>query len=681
MRLASAGRLCLFGMLLTMGCGTKGTVRMMHDTQRSVKPEPVDRSAAQLSNYTAEHIAWAKAHRARLVSGAEPRTIENTLVPYNEMMMRLDAAKAECELFARVHPDAQVREVAEEGEQEVSRFLTDLRLDRGIFGAFESLDVSAADRATQYLVFKVLRDFRRGGVDRGDEVRARIAQLNDEIVKTGQEFARNIRDDVRHILLDSPAELAGLPQDWIDKHEPGADGKIKVTTRSPDYEPFIRYARSADARQALYMEFRNRGYPQNIEVLDRLLAKRFELSRLLGYPNWAAYITEDKMIGSAENARSFIERVADVAREPAQRDFAMLLERKRQDSPSATAVADWEKDYYEQQVKSERFALDPQSVRPYFNFPDVRNGLFKLTGTLFGVSYREVTGLELWHEDVTAWDIYEGDTPIGRFYLDLHPRDNKYGHAAQFDYRTGIAGVRLPQAALVCNFPDPDESRDGVALMEHEQVVTFFHEFGHLLHALFAGHRQWIGNSGISTEWDFVEAPSQILEEWCFDPDALRVFAKHYLTREPIPVELVQRLKKAEEFGKGLFAAHQMFYASVSLGYYDRDPAEVDTTDLMVAMQTKYSPFDYVEGTHFHCSFGHLDHYSASYYTYMWSLVIAKDMFSRFEEEGILNPDTSRRYRRTILDPGGSKPAAELVQDFLGRPYSFEAFEAWLHRS
>ncbi|MCH7592234.1 MAG: peptidase M3, partial [Planctomycetes bacterium] len=279
----------------------------------------------------------------------------------------------------------------------------------------------------------------------------RIAvELNEEIVKLGQAFARNTRDDVREILLDSPVELDGLPGDWKAKHVPGDDGKIHVTTQYPDYYPIMTYARAPDVRERLYREFKNRGYPQNIAVLSDLIAKRYELARLLGYPNWAAYATEDKMIGSAVNAASFIDRISQVSRQAAERDYAVLLDRKRDDFPVANTVEDWEKGYYENRIKTERYAFDPQSVRPYFNFRAVQRGLFDLTGRLFGVTYRQVHGLKLWHKDVTAWDVYEGERQLGRFYLDLHPRPDKYGHAAQFDYRTGIAGRRLPHAVLVC---------------------------------------------------------------------------------------------------------------------------------------------------------------------------------------------------------------------------------------
>lgn len=672
----------LIGLCLFVGCAAPAAkpARTHAPSAWSLESTPLDRSAAELSNQAAEHLAWAEALRDRILEARGARTIANTLDPYNEMAMHLDAVAAESSLFARVHPDASVRAAAEQAEQDVQKFVTALKLDRRMFEAFQAVNVDKADAPTKYLVLKALRDFRRAGVDKDDVTRGRVAALNDEIVKLGQAFAKNTRDDEREITLSSASQLEGLPRDWIDKHQPGPDGTIRVSTRYPDYYPFVTYSRDTAARASLYREFKNRGYPKNIDVLKTLLERRHELARLLGYNNYADYITEDKMIGSAANARSFIDRVSELSRAAAERDYHVLLERKRKDDPSATKVEDHEKAYYEELVKSEQYAFDAQAVRPYFNFPDVQKGLFDLTGKLFGVSYRPVHGLKLWHEDVTAWEVMEGDRMLGRFYLDLHPRKDKYGHAAQFDYRTGIEGKRLPQSVLVCNFPNPRDSKDGLALMEHDEVVTFFHEFGHLLHAILAGHQRWMGNAGISTEWDFVEAPSQMLEEWCFDTASLRSFALHHQSREPIPTELVDKLRKARDFGKGLFVSHQMFYAAVSLDYYDRDPKGLDTTALARELQDKYSAFDYVPETHFECGFGHLDGYSAIYYTYMWSLVLAKDMFSEFEAKGLYDRRTSWKYRDGVLGAGGSAPAAELVNGFLCRPYSFDAFERWINR-
>jgi thimet oligopeptidase len=275
--------------------------------------------------------------------------------------------------------------------------------------------------------------------------------------------------------------------------------------------------------------------------------------------------------------------------------------------------------------------------------------------------------------------MFENGKLVGRFYLDMHPRENKYKHAAEFVERTGVKGRQIPEATLVCNLPGGEAGDPG--LMEHDDVVTFFHEFGHLVHELLAGRQPWIGVAGISTERDFVEAPSQMLEEWTWDPKTLATFAKHYKTGEPIPAELVKQMKRASEFGKALGVRRQMVYAKLSLSIYDRDPKTVNTDTMVKDLQQQYEPFPFVEDTHFQTAFGHLDGYSAVYYTYMWSLVIAKDMFSQFDKTNLLASNgAAARYRTKVLARGGSAPAATLVSDFLGRPFNFRAYEEWLNQ-
>jgi thimet oligopeptidase len=296
-----------------------------------------------------------------------------------------------------------------------------------------------------------------------------------------------------------------------------------------------------------------------------------------------------------------------------------------------------------------------------------------VTSRLFGVRYVRRDDVTTWHADVETYDLFEGDTLLGRLHLDMHPRDNKYKHAAQFGLSVGRLGKELPEAVLVCNFPRPG------GLLQHSEVETFFHEFGHLLHELFAGRQPWGGVSGIRTEWDFVEVPSMLLQEWPLDEQALAAFARHHQTGEVIPPALVKTLKAAKEFGVGLSMRRQFFLSAVSLGYHDRAPG-FDTSQLLETLQKQFEPFrrEYVEGTHFELGFGHLDGYSAAYYTYQWSTVIAKDLLTRFRAKGLLSPEVAMEYRKKVLEPGGSREAAALVEDFLGRPYQFDAFQAWL---
>lgn len=633
--------------------------------------------AARFRRLGAERIGRAKAEIRALLAAKGPRTIANTLAPYDEAVRWLDMAGSQSSLIENVHPDSALRAAAETVSQEVSAYATEISLDRGVYDALRALDLSAADEETRFYVERELRDFRLAGVDRDDPTRARIKALRDSLVRIGQEWDRNIRSDVRTIRV-KPGELAGMPKDFLDARPPGADGLVTLDINYPDYVPIMSYCESDAVRKRLYMEFQNRAHPANVAVLRRMLEARHELATLLGYPNWADYITADKMSGSAGAVRGFIDRIVAASATAAERDYAQLLERKRRDAPGATAVEFWEQVYLQEQVRRTQYDFDAQSIRPYLPYARVQQGILDLTAALFGVTYRRVENAPVWHPSVECWEILEDGRLIGRFYLDMHPRPDKYNHAAQFDIRTGIAGRQVPEAALVCNLPGGEPGDPG--LCEIDDVDTFLHEFGHLLHTLFAGHRRWLGTGGIRTEHDFVEAPSQLLEEWLKDVAVLQTFAKHHETGEPVPADLVQRMIRAQEYAKGLQVRRQMVYADLSLSIYDRDPASVDLDATMRDLVKRYQPFPYVDGTNFFCAFGHLDGYSAVYYTYMWSLVIAKDLFSAFPAGRLLDPGPATKYRKTVLEAGGSAPAATLVERFLGRPFAFDAYRAWLER-
>jgi thimet oligopeptidase len=614
-----------------------------------------------------KELIRARAAVSRLKS--LPPSLE-TLRAWDETTAAVSDASARASLLRSVHPDAAMREAGERCEQEAEALSTELALDPEVYAPLSRVDAAAEDEATRWYLFRLLRDFRRAGVDKDPATRARIRGLNEELVRIGQEFQRNIRDDVRSIEV-APEDLAGLPPDYVRAHASGV-----ITTDYPDYIPFMTYSRSSAGRERLWKVYRQRAHPKNLEVLDRMLARRHELARLLGYESWAAYVTEDKMIGSARAAADFIERIAAAAEARSRKDYETLLARKRRDHPGAETVDPWDSEALKERVRAEQLGFDSQSVRPYFELGRVVDGILETTARMFGVEYRRLTDAPVWHSDVSAWEAIEQGRLVGRFFLDLFPREGKYKHAAQFTLASGVRGEALPEAALVCNFPRPGNDP---ALLDHSEVVTFFHEFGHLLHHLFGGHTRWAGLSGVRTEWDFVEAPSQMLEEWCWDASVLQRFARHLETGEPIPSALVERMRAADEFGKGLRVRQQMFYAATSLRLHDRDPAGLDTTALSAQMQERYTPFRHVEGTYFQESFGHLEGYSAIYYTYMWSLVIAKDLFEVFRREGLLNPAAASRYRRAILEPGGGAPAAKLVEQFLGREASFDAFAGWLN--
>jgi thimet oligopeptidase len=587
---------------------------------------------------------------------------------WNDAQTALSNAASIGSLFAEVHPDKAVRDRAEGVAQQVQKLDTDLGLDQELYAVFAGLDRSGLDADAARVLEHTLRDFRRSGVDRDEMTRARLRQLSEQAILLSQEFSKNLREDVRSIRV-RPEQLEGLPQDWVDGHPAGDDGLVTVSTDYPDSIPFRTFARDADARRELTTAFLTIGHPANDDVLQRLFALRREWAALLGYETWADFDAEVKMIGSGAAIGEFIDRITELSTESAARDKQVLLDRLRQDRPDADDIDGADVLHYAELVRKERFAVDAQRVRTYFTFEQVRQGLLDVTGRLFGLTWtpvpREDAGT--WHEDVATFDVSFDGEGLGRIHLDLHPRDGKYKHAAQFDLVRGVTGVQLPEGVLVCNF--------NRGLLEHDEVVTLFHEFGHLIHHVLGGHTPWVRFSGVATEWDFVEAPSQMLEEWAWDADVLATFARDAEGRT-IPAELVAAMKEADDFGKGYQARTQMFYAALSYDLHVRETP--DLTARLRELMDRYSVFPYIDGTHQQCSFGHLDGYSSAYYTYMWSLVIAKDMFSAFDREDLFDPEVAGAYRDKVLAQGGRRDAADLVADFLGRPYTFDAYAAWL---
>jgi thimet oligopeptidase len=647
-------------------------------------PAPQAERVAQLPTAEAEflsdcraQLATARSELEQLVAATGPRTVDTTLEMFNELSRNAGNAAERAGLWHEVHPDPKVRDAARTCEQEVQKFTSGLLLDRRVFDAVKAVDVSKADAETQRMAFLTLRDYQRAGVALDDAKRARIVVIDDETTKLGQEFEKNVAEDTRYLEVVDPAKLAGLPADWIAAHKPDASGVIKISTDYPDYIPFVAYAQDDQAKKDLYIKFRSRGDAHNEELLGKLLVLRMEKAKLLGFADWADYISGDKMLKGGAAASAFIERITKLAKPRAARDYAELLKQLKTHDPKAKVVQDWQKAMLETEVKKAKYQVDSSEVRKYFVYDKVLAGLLDITSTIYDIQYKPVTNANPWHPDVQVFDVMRGDAKLGRIFLDMHPRDGKYKHAAQFPIVDGVVGKQLPEGALVCNLADPKLSNP--ALMEHGDVVTMFHEFGHLMHHVLGGKHHWVRLSGVATEQDFVEAPSQMFEEWGWRYETLSRFAKHVDTGAVIPKELVDKMRKAEKFGIGTQTVQQMFYAAIALAFHQADPAKLDQLAMVKTMQAKYTPFAYVEGTKFHTSFGHLVGYSSMYYTYMWSLVIAKDLLTPFDKAGsLMAKDVTFRYRDKILAPGGSKDAADLVRDFLGRPYDFKAFEKYL---
>ncbi|MCC4248702.1 MULTISPECIES: M3 family metallopeptidase [Microbacterium] len=626
-------------------------------------PRDLDGWRAFVQTRPTERLERVAAIDARLV--AEPDlTLGERLALWNEADIALAEAAAPSHLLSESHPDAAVRAAAEKQAQAVDAAQSRRLLDRDLWRVFADADPAGLAADELRFLAHVRRDFRRGGVDLDDADRDRVRELTDRDTELSLTFSRNIREGRRSIRVPASA-LDGLPADFLAEHPADEEGMVTLTTEYTDLMPVREYARDRSVRHALMSTYNDLAWPDNEPVLAELLAVRAERAALLGYGDWADYETETRMIGSSAAVASFLARIADAAAPAAAAEYARVLERLRRDDPAVEAVTIADFWYVLGALKREEYDVDAQLVRSYFRFDRVLDGVLATTGRLLDVDYVPVEAPS-WHDDVRTYDVVRAGERLGRIHLDLHPRDGKYSHAACFGLVPGIAGRSLPESVLLCNF-----SR---GLLEHDEVVTFFHEFGHLVHDILGGHQRWGRWTGVATEWDFVEAPSQLLEEWAWDAGALASFAVND-AGEPIPADLVARMRTADAFGRALEVTRQLGHATTSYRLHVDRP-----TDLATVVDGYYraaSPITPLEGAHSYAGFGHLTGYGACYYTYQWSLVIARDLLSAFGDD-LFDVDTAARYRREILEPGGTRDARDLVETFLGRPTTFDAYRDWL---
>jgi thimet oligopeptidase len=632
-------------------------------------------------------VGWVKSrldrHQGaldRLLAERGPRTPENTLRPYDDAVAELGATGSLTHLLNSVHPDSAIRDTAQEQAQVISQAGVELGLNQKVYQALNEVSAEDADPATRHYLERTLLQYRLSGVDKDDATRARLKELQDKATLLSLTFSRNVQEGGKTVTVEDAAELHGLPPDFLEAHPPDADGKITLTTDFPDYVPVMTFAKSHDLRLRMFLAYNTRAYPANKQVLLDLLAIRKEIAEVLGFSTWADLATADQMMESAANMQAFLDELDQASRAGAEKEYALLLEFSGQKQIDAVSRGYWLELY-----RRSEFDFDSQSVRPYFPYDRVEQGVLSTAARLFQVEFRPAPDAATWHPDVVTYDVYDRAERIGRFYLDMHPREGKDKWFSAHPLIPGIAehpaGRQIPEAALICNFPGGkagDPGSGGPGLMQHSDVVTYFHEFGHLMHALLGGHQRWAGISGIATEGDFVEVPSQMLEEFFRDPRLLATFAHHFETDEPIPAALVQKMNRAGAFGRADGVRTQLYYTTCSLMTHTEDPATLDLDALFQKLYTRFLPYKWMDGNRMYAAFTHLVGYSSNYYTYLYDKVIALDFFAQFARTNLLDDPLAMKYRRTVLDPGGSLAGKEIVQKFLGRSQSTDAFTNWI---
>jgi len=600
-------------------------------------------------------------------------TWETTMAPLDRLGALMVDAYGKGPFMARAHPDRAVREAAQAAEEALSKWQSDLVFRRDLYAAIEAFaatsEAAALAGERKRLLEFVRRDFRRAGHGLAEEARGEVQRHRTRLVELDVAFSRNI-DEFEDGLDLTKDQLHGLPEDAFTRFAAGKEpGTYHVSLDYPDYYPFMDQVHDRELRRALQFKFFNKAVAANRPLLAEAIQLRQRIAEIFGTASWAHYAMELKMAKEPAAVERLYAGIVPGLTAKAQAELADLAA-----ALGADDLQPWDHRYLHTKIRRERFGVDPSEVAAYFPLQQVLDGMFAITGEVLGLKYRRHPHVAAWHPDVVAYDILDaGDgSMLATFYMDLFPREGKFGHAAAFDLQSARAsgnGYVLPVTAILANLTKP--SATAPSLLRHDEVVTLFHEFGHVLHNSL-GHTKLARFAGYNTEWDFVEAPSQIMEHWCWNADVLRRFARHHETGAPIPDALVEQLVAARDLHIALAMLRQVSFGALDMAFHG--PGAEKDLDAITKKTTELAGFPHHEGTFYPASFGHLFGYDAGYYGYLWAKVYGDDMFSRFQSEGVLSPTIGADYRSKVLAPGGSRDPMDLLRDFLGREPNQEAF-------
>jgi Zn-dependent oligopeptidase len=636
-------------------------------------------TAADVAALTAAACSRADELVANAAATAGAGNWDAVLAPLDEAFAVLAIAYGEGAFMARVHLDPAVRDAGQAAEEKLTKWRVDLPFREDLNAAVVAYagtgDAAGLEGERARFLDHLRRDLRRAGHDLAPDRRAELQALRARLVELEVAFQRNI-DEYSDGLEVTGDDLAGLPASYVEGLRAGeAPGTLRVSLDYPEYYPFMDEADRRDLRERLEFKMYNQAREANTPLLAEALELRRRIATLLGYPSWAHVSMELKMAGEPGAVRALYDGIIGPVRAKAGdelRRMEAILVAEGQRPPLRT----WDWRYYDTKLLKTEFAVDPTEVSAYFPLGTVLEGMFGLTGEVFGLRYRALDASGAWHPDVSVHEIRDAtdDRLLAVFAMDLFPREGKFGHAAAFPLvvarRLSDGSREVPFSAIVANFTKPGADRP--SLLRHDEVLTLFHEFGHILH-MSLSQAELARFSGADTEWDFVEAPSQIMEHWCWDAGVLGRFARHHATGEPIPSGLVERLVASRDLNVGVKTARQCSFGLLDLAIHGEEPvADLDAVNRRASAVTGL-PFH--EGTFFPAGFGHLmGGYDAGYYGYLWAKVYGDDMFSRFEAEGVTSPAVGAAYRREILEPNGARDAIELLRAFLGREPSSAAF-------
>ncbi|MEN9581606.1 MAG: hypothetical protein RJA70_4615 [Pseudomonadota bacterium] len=623
----------------------------------------------------------------------DPRDYGNTLGALDVATESLDTAMGVIGHLESVASTTDLRQAYNKIQPEVSAFYAGIVLRPKLWTAIKQFAKSDEARALtgarkRYLK-KTVDDFRRNGADLGEAGKERLRQISRELAELTSKFSQNVVDETAafELLVATEEELRGLPEPAIAQAKADADAKGKsgyrLTLQAPSLIPVLNYLEDRSIREKIWRAYNTRassGDLSNVDLTVQILALRKEQAQVLGYNNFAELVLEDRMAKSAQTALAFITDLHQRSAKFFERETAALDAFRNSTSHDTTAMCPWDVGYYSEKQRKALFDFDQEALRPYLPIDQVMAGLFETALRLYGLRITPNTTLSVWHESVKTYDILsETGEHLASFYADLFPREEKRGGAWMNSFISGTqkAGKQSPHLGLICANVTPPLG-DRPALLTHDELTTMFHEFGHLLHHCLS-RVEVRSLAGTNVAWDFVELPSQIMENWCWEKDALDTFAKHYESGETIPQDLFDKLKRARTYRAASATMRQLGFARVDLGLHVEYQPGVNGDLLTYARETlqPYAPTPFPEDYAMLVSFSHLFSspvgYAAGYYSYKWAEVLDADAFTRFQKEGVFSEQVGNEFRRCILEAGDSEDPTNLYLNFMGREPSLDA--------
>lgn len=634
-------------------------------------------------------MAQAKSDIEQITLNQDPANFENTLWALEQSGLNLERVSQCFFNLLSAHTDETLQQEAQQISPLLSNFKNDILMNAALFERIKTIydqrDSLRLTREQDRLLAQTYKSFCRNGALLSPEQQDEIRAIDSALSKATLTFGNNVLSDTNSFSLavENEADLAGLPQSYLVS----ARGKAKEKNRDgfllglefPSYMPVMKFAKNRELRQKLWLAYGARGAQNNEQnnkaIIREIVTLRQRRAAILGYPNHAAFVLEERMAKSPTAVNDFLAELSEKARPAAKKELE-ALESFAFEQAKLSQIQPWDQAYFSEGLKKKNFNWDEQKIKEYFPLAQVLSGVFDIAKRLYGLQFSVDHDVPVYHKEVTAYRVLDQDGAFkALLYTDFHPRPSKRDGAWMTSYKTQYKSDQenhRPHISIVCNFTHPDT--EGVALLSFQEVTTLFHEFGHALHGMLAD-THYPSLSGTSVSWDFVELPSQIMENWCFQKESLRLFAKHYKTQEPLPLAYLEQIKALKSFQEGLQTMRQIGFASLDMAYHDGQYAGQEIAaferDILGPMQLLKHNHPYVMST----AFSHIFQggYAAGYYSYKWAEVLDADAFSLFEECGIFDPETARSFAQNILSKGGTVDPMTLYKKFRGRAPKNEA--------